>query len=198
MSVAVGKLDRRSATVLVVGVAAVLVLRYGFLAEDGGAAVVAPEETAATAEMRLERLRNAVSMTPGKELELKRALDDLAGRENAMLDAETAAQAQAQLLETIHEVAKSEGIDARGAEELRVRPLADDYAEVSVTVNFACTIEQLVNLLAALGNEPRLLATSEIRIAAGDPKQKTIQVRLGVSGVGPRTLAPEKKGVGVF
>ena len=115
-----------------------------------------------------------------------------------MLAAETAAQAQAQLLETIHEVAAQEGIDARGAEELRVKALANDYGEVSVTVSFACTIEQLVNFLAALANEPRLLATSEIRIASGDAKKKTVQVRLGLSGVVPRKLAPEKKGLATF
>jgi Tfp pilus assembly protein PilO len=197
MSVAMGKLDRRSATVLAVGVAAVLVLRFGFL-NDEEAAVAAPVETVAQAEMELDRLRRAVSMTPGKEVELKRAQEQLAGREKGILEAETAPQAQAQLLETIHTAAKSEGIDARGAEGWQVRPLAEDYAEVSVTVNFACTIEQLVNLLAALGNEPRLLATNEMRITVGDAKKKTLNVRLGVSAVAPRALAPEKKSVGLF
>lgn len=197
MSLAVGKLDRRTAMVLALGVAAILALRFGFL-EDEAAAVVAPADSVASAEMRLERLRRAVSMAPARQAELKRALEQLAGREKGMLAAETAAQAQAQLLETIHEVAAQEGIDARGAEELRVKALANDYGEVSVTVSFACTIEQLVNFLAALANEPRLLATSEIRIASGDAKKKTVQVRLGLSGVVPRKLAPEKKGLATF
>jgi hypothetical protein len=39
-----------------------------------------------------------------------------------------------------------------------------------------------------------LLATSDIRVIAGNPKEKTITVRLGLSGVVPRKLVPEKKG----
>ncbi len=190
-----GTLNRRA--LLGLAVAAVIVLRFGILADDEEA-VVAPAESVSAVETRLERLRRQASMVQAKEVELKRALEQLAAREKGMVTAETAAQAQAQLLETVHRVAQEEGIDARGAEQLRVRPLAEDYGEVSVTMSFNCTIEQLVNFLAALGNEPQLLATSEIRIAAGNAKQKTIGVRLGVSGVVPRKLVPEKKGVAAF
>jgi hypothetical protein len=45
-----------------------------------------------------------------------------------------------------------------------------------------------------LANRPELLATSEIRVAASNPKEKTVLVRLGLSGVVPRKLAPAKKG----
>jgi hypothetical protein len=191
----VGNLNRRA--LLGLAVIVIIVLRFGVFADDEDA-VVAPAESVSAAELRLERLRRQASMLEGKEAELKRALEQLAAREKGMVTAETAAQAQAQLLETVHKVAQQEGIDARGAEQLRVRPLADDYGEVSVTMSFTCTIEQLVNFLAALGNEPQLLATSDIRITPANAKQKTIGVRLGVSGVVPRKLVPEKKGVGSF
>jgi hypothetical protein len=191
----VGNLNRRA--LLGLAVIVIIVLRFGIFADDEDA-VVAPAESVSAAELRLERLRRQASMLEGKEAELKRALEQLAAREKGMVTAETAAQAQAQLLETVHKVAQQEGIDARGAEQLRVRPLADDYGEVSVTMSFTCTIEQLVNFLAALGNEPQLLATSDIRITPANAKQKTIGVRLGVSGVVPRKLVPEKKGVGSF
>jgi hypothetical protein len=78
-------------------------------------------------------------------------------------------------------------------EEARVRVLGNDYGEVSVTVRFTCLIEQLVNLLAALANEPELLSTNQIQINGGADKNKAIQVRLTLSGVVPRKLALEKK-----
>lgn len=190
-----GTLNRR--TLVGLAVVAIIVLRFGVFGDEE-AEVVTPVETVSAAEMRLERLRRLASLVPAKETELKQALEQLAEREKGMVAAETGAQAQAQLLETIHAVAKNEGIDARGAEELRVKALADDYGEVSVTTSFQCNIEQLVNFLAALGNERQLLATNEIRISAANPKQKTVSVRLRVSGVVPKKLVPEKKGVAAF
>jgi hypothetical protein len=48
--------------------------------------------------------------------------------------------------------------------------------------------------MADLANRPELLATSDIRVAAANPKEKTVSVRLGLSGVVPRKLVPVKKG----
>ena len=62
-----------------------------------------------------------------------------------------------------------------------------------MTVRFTCLIEQLVNLLAALANEPELLSTNQIQINGGTDKNKVIQVRLTLSGVVSKKLALEKK-----
>ena len=62
-------------------------------------------------------------------------------------------------------------------------------------MSFEAGIEQLVNLLADLGAQPELLATSEIRIGQANGAQKLIPVRLTVSGIVPRKLIPEKKGL---
>ena len=59
---------------------------------------------------------------------------------------------------------------------------------------FTCHVEELVNLLADLTNRPEAIAIDEAHISAVDAKQKTISVRLVVSGVVPRRLVPEKKG----
>ncbi len=67
-----------------------------------------------------------------------------------------------------------------------------------MTVTFTCGIEQLVNLLAALANQPQILATNEIQVTGGTDKKKNVQVRLSLSGVVPRKLVPEKKGVAAF
>ena len=192
-----GKLDRRSAAALTLGVLLIGILRFAVY-RDETSPVRSGIESIPPGEQRLSRVRQISATVPGKETLLKQVDQELAEREKGMILADTAAQAQAQLLETIRGVAKAQGIEIRGAEELRIRPLADDYGEAAVTVAFACKIEQLVNLLAALTSEPQLISTSEVRIASTNAKDKSIQVRLSLSGVVPRKLAPEKKGLASF
>ena len=188
-----GTLDRRSIIMLALGVALVIVVRFVVLADKQPAAVPV-SDSIPLAEQRLARLREIVATVPGKQKAAQQAAAELAVREKGMILADTAAQAQAQLLEIIRRTGKDEGIDVRGAEEMKVRPLADDYGEVVVAVSFICRIDQLVNFMAALANRPELLATSDIRVSTSNAKEKTVSVRLGLSGVVPRKLVPEKKG----
>jgi Tfp pilus assembly protein PilO len=195
-----GTLDRRTALLLVLGVAVVLVLRF-MVFGDKPAAVVAASDSIPMAEKRLAKLRADVATVPGKEKVARVVLTDLAAREKGMVRADTAAQAQAQLLEIVRRTGKDEGIDVRGAEEMRVRPLANDYGEVLVAVSFNCRIDQFVNFMADLANLPELVATSDIRVTTANvanPKEKIVTVRLALSGVVPRKLVPEKKGVDSF
>lgn len=192
-----GKLDRRTTLVLVLGVASILALRFVVFA-DKQPTVVAASDSIPLAENRLAKLRQAVATVPGKEKVMKQAMSELAVREKGVIAADTAAQAQAQLLEIIRRTGKDEGIDVRGAEEMRVRPLAEDYGEVTVAVSFNCRIEQFVNFMADLANRPELLATSEIRVGVANAKDKSVSVRLALSGVAPRKVVPEKKGQVAF
>jgi Tfp pilus assembly protein PilO len=196
---ALGTIDRRTLMLLLVmlGLLVAVILRSG-LSNDSSGVVVAPSDSIPAAEHRLERLRQVAATVPGKEEVLKKALAELDTRHAGMLKADTSAQAQAQLIEVIRRVAMANGIDARGAEEMRVKPLANDYGEVSVTVTFNCAIEQLVNFLAALANEPQILATNEINISGGNDKKKNVQVRLGLSAVVPKKLVPAKRGLAAF
>ncbi|MCX6628496.1 MAG: type II secretion system protein GspM, partial [Candidatus Solibacter sp.] len=177
-----GTLDRKTAILWISGVAVILILRF-FVLADRSPAVVVASESVPMAEKRLERLRQVAATVPGKEVLLKQASGELETREKGMLKAETSAQAQAQLQELLHKVGAINGIDIRGLEDMRIKPFGNDYGEASVTVRFTCLIEQLVNLLAALANEPELLSTNQIQIAGGPDKNKTIQVRLTLSGV---------------
>ena len=198
MSLVLGPADRKKLAVLGIGLA-LLVYRVAVLLRESPAPVVASVDTVPVAERRLERLRELAATVPGKEAVLKQALAELSLREKGILKADTAAQAGAQLLDVIRRIGMANGIDARGAEEVnRIKPLANDYGEVSVTVTFTCGIEQLVNFLAELANEPEILATNEINISGGGDKNKNVQVRLGLSGVAPRYLVPEKKGMVSF
>lgn len=197
MSLEVGTLDRKKLLILAAGLL-LLVIRLVTLSRDSSTPVVAAADSIPVMERRLDRLRQLAATVPGKEAVLRQAQSELAAREVGIVKADTAAQAQAQLMDVIRRVAMANGIDARGVEELRVKPLANDYGEVSVSVPFTCGIEQLVNFLAGLANEPQILATNEINVSGGNDKNKNVQVRLSLSGVVPKKLVPDKKGVALF
>ena len=188
-----GSLDRR--LIWLLGALIVLVtLRYTVWGNRQPQVVAAAESIPAT-EKRLERLRDLAATVPGRTELLKHAAGDLAVREKGLIQADTPAQAQARLLETIHRIAAANGFDARGVDQFsEAKPLGNDYGVVSVTETFTCGIDQLVNFLAALSNEPEILATNDIHITGGTDKKKNIQVRLSLSGVVPRKLVPVKKG----
>jgi Type II secretion system (T2SS), protein M subtype b len=193
------KLEKRERMLLLVaGVLAVLVaLRLG-LGSSGPVIAEASVDSVEMAEKKLIKLRQLAATVPGKEALLKQANAQLASKEVGVIQAETAQQAQAQLLQVIRALGKTEGIDARGGEFGPVKPLGADYGEVSVSVAFDCRIEQLVNFLADLTSEKALLATSDVRINSTNTKEKMLGVRLSLSGVIPRKLVPEQKGPSLF
>ena len=193
------KLEKRErALLLVAGALAVIVaVRFG-VGNSGPAVSEASVDSVEMAEKKLIKLRQLAATVPGKEAVLKQANAQLASKEVGVIQAETAQQAQAQLLQVIRALGKTEGIDARGGEFGPVKPLGADYGEVSVSVAFECRIEQLVNFLADLTSEKQLLASSDVRINSSDTKEKTLGVRLSLSGVIPRKLVPEQKGPSLF
>lgn len=78
------------------------------------------------------------------------------------------------------------------------KTLGDAYGEVFAGISFTCQINQFVNFFADLSREPDLLATYELpTMSAADQKNKTLNVRMILSGVVPRKLVPEKKGYGL-
>ena len=193
------KLDKRDRRALLLLAAAVLVmLLMKWSVKSGPEVAEAAADSVEMAEKKLTRLRQLAATVPGKEALLKQANAQLAVKEEGVIHAETAQQAQAQLLQTIRALGKTETIDARGGEFGPVKPLGGDYGEVSVAVSFECGIDRFVNFLAALTSEKALLATSEVRITSANPKEKTVNVRLTLSGVIPRKLVPEQKGSSLF
>ena len=72
------------------------------------------------------------------------------------------------------------------------RAYGDAYGQVTVSVTIDCRIDELVNYLAALSAQPEIVATEEIRFGTAHPKQKTMPVRLTVSGIVARSLVPDK------
>jgi type II secretion system (T2SS) protein M len=194
--------DRRALTYLGLSAALSLVIYFW---PQGGAKVPAPVvsgDSVSSAEKRLARLRNTAATVPEKEQILKDVRATLAKREAGLIQADTAAQAQAQLLQILRRLCASENppIEIRATELTGVTPLGDSYGLANLAIQINCPIEQVVNLLAAIAAQPELITTTELRVApVGNPRDKLVEVRLAVAGVVPDKLVPrrnDKKGAG--
>ena len=187
--------DRRALKLL--GAVLVLILAWYFATGDDTSTAVVPAATDSipAAERRLARLREITAAVPGKEQVLKQVTAELVEREKGLIQADTAAQAQAQLLQILRRVARDQPnpIDIRNTEVGQVKAYGDGYGEVLVAASFETGIDQLLNLLAGLTAQKELIGTAEIRIGAANPKQKTMPVRLVISGLVRRELLPETK-----
>ncbi|MGH9615007.1 MAG: type II secretion system protein GspM [Bryobacteraceae bacterium] len=188
--------DKRA--LMLLGGAVALIGIYYFATSSpssGSTKVVAPVESAPQAEQRVAQLRRAVATLPARERALKQAQGELALREKGLIQAATAPEAQAQLLQVVRRVAKSEQppLELRQAEFAPPKPFGDAYGEVTVSVTTTCLIEQLVSFMADLTAQPELIATEDLRVGAAQPKQKTMPVRLTVSAIVPKRLAPARK-----
>jgi hypothetical protein len=160
---------------------------------------VASTDSVALAEKHLAKLREAAATIPQKQAVLKQTANDLAVREKGIINADTAQQAQAQIVQVLRKLGHDENppVEIRTQEYgAEVRKLGDLYGEAFVSVQVECGIDQLVNMLVGLAARPELIASNELRVTSANPKNKTIGVRLTVSGVVPRKLVPGKKGAG--
>jgi hypothetical protein len=196
--VTVEQRDKRALVVL----GAVLVL--GFIYWMAGSSsrsvkVSAPVENIDRVEKGLANLRTRAAALPAKEVVLKQANAELAEREKGLISGDTADQAQAQLLQVLRRVAKAQTppLEIRQVELGQPRSYGNAYGQVTVSVTVDCRIEELINLLSTLSAQPETIATDEIRFGMAHPKQKTMPVRLTVSGIVAQRLAP-KKGTSQF
>jgi hypothetical protein len=159
---------------------------------------VASTDSVGMAEKQLAKLREAAATVPQKQEILKQVSGDLAVREKGIINADTAQQAQAQIIQVLRKLVNDENprVEIRSQELGEVRAYGDVYGEVFVGIQIECGIDQLVNILAGLAARPELIASNELRVTSANPKTKTIGVHLLVSGIVPRKLVPGKKGAG--
>jgi hypothetical protein len=191
----IGERDKRA--LIALGVVGVLIIGYAvFTTEDKSVQVVAAVDNIPSAENRLSKLRQIAASVPAREQMLAQVRTELAEREKGLIQAETAAQAQAQLVQVLRKVARSQTppVDLRNTEMGQVRTFGSTYGEISVSASFECGIEQLLTLLAELTAQPQAIATGELRIGTANARQKTIPVRLTITGLVRGELVPDKKG----
>jgi len=169
-----------------------VVFAYEFWPASSAAPEVALTPSASQMEQRLARSREIAATVPAKQEILKKVTADLQTREKSLIRTETAQQAQAQLITILRGLGAAEAppIEIRATELGAIAPFGDDYGAVNVSIQVECRIEQLLNFLAALAARPELIATRDLRVTAGNPKEKTLSVRITVAGIVPKTLVP--------
>jgi hypothetical protein len=185
--------DRRA--ILLLAAFGLVFLAVRFWPESDAVAVVESASIPQT-ERRVQRLRQIDSSLASREEIRKRVAEALAGREKGLIQAETAAQAEAQILQIVRRVlrAQSPPVELRGSELRQPRPVGEEYGEVSVQVTLDCGIEQVLNLLSDLGSQPEALGTVALTFDTANPKQKTVPARIVVSALVPKKLLPKKDG----
>jgi hypothetical protein len=178
----------------------VIALIYTYWPASSTHVVAASVDSVGFAEKRLAKLRDVAATVPEKEEIAKRVSAELVTREKGLITADTGPQAQAQLIQIIRRLGAAETppIEIRATELGVISPFGDAYGQANISVQIECRIEQLINLLASLGSQPELISTSDLRIFPANVKDKTVGVRITVSGIVPRKLVPEKKGGTAF
>lgn len=169
-----------------------------WLASSSGtstAKIAAPVDSIERSERRLSNLRASLATVSGKEAVLHQVQTELADREKGLIPGDTAEQAQAQLLQIARRVAKAQTppLEIRQSELAQPRTYGDAYGQVTVSVTIDCRIDELIDLMASLSQQPELIATDDIRLNNANPKSKAMAARLTISGLVPRKLVPEKK-----
>lgn len=191
-------MNQRDKRVLIFGVPMIALILYYGLKPDSSvpATVEASVDNIPAAEKRLTRLKQLAAAVPGKEEAFAGVRAELAQREKGLIQADTAAQAQAQLLQIVRKIARElpDPLELRNTEMGQVKPFGDQYAEVFVAVNFDTGIEQLINFVSAITTQKELIGTSDVRIGTANPKLKKMPVRITLSALVRKELIPDKKG----
>ena len=190
--------EREKKLLIVGGIAALLMVGYwAFASDEAVPAAVGPVvDNIPAAELRLKRLRSIAAGVPAQQQVLQQVTAELGSREQGLIQADTAAQAQAQLLQILRKIgrAQSPGIDLRNSEIGPVKAYGESYGEVTVSLNFVARIEQLVQLLSDITAQKEIIGVNDLRVGQANPKEKSMPVRLTVSGLVRRNLVPERKG----
>src|SRR5665213_1130171 len=189
--------DKKALLALAAAGFVALIVDYGLPGPTAATAPAAHSDNVALVEQRVARLRQLAALAPEREAVMKQVASDLAERERGLIQADTAAQAQAAVLEVARRVGKGNQIDIRGGDFPAPKAFGE-YGLVYAAVTFDCHIEQYVNFLADLSRQTELVVPSEERINSGPAKQKMVNVRMILAGVVPKKLIPEKKGLGAF
>ena len=133
--------------------------------------------------MKLAKYREVVRTAGLRGAEATSAETKLREAEGGLLTSKTAPLASAELLEAVRQLASQQSIDVRSNTFLPPRPLGADYAQVPVDLQFQCRLEQLLELLNALGAAPKSLGVSKLMIISLGGKEKQLSVNLQVTGV---------------
>lgn len=188
--------DRRALLLLGLGVAALLGWRVWTAQSTATAGASTINLPIPVLEKRIANLRERAALNPAKKEVQEQLAKVVEEREKALLRAETPQQAQAALLAKVRAVLERQDppLQAGQIDMSSIGRAGEDYGEVAVTVAFPCAVEQLVNVIADIRAMEEAVATRNIAISLGNRQKKILNVRLTVSALTPRELAPEPTG----
>jgi hypothetical protein len=189
--------ERMALAVLAAAVAIWALLQFVILPDSSAPATQVVSLNSTQLRQKVAQLRQIAAALPVREALIKQTDADLADRERGIIQAGTAAEAQAQLVLTAQRLGKANDLDVRGSDSPAPKAFGE-YGIVYANISFDCHVEQLLNFLADLTREQELIVPSEERITSGNPKEKTMSVRMLLAGVVAKKLIPEKKGLGAF
>jgi len=181
--------DSRALIALAVAVVAFGLLQLDFFGPAAGAS--ASSGSIGQLESALQLAQVQARQKPVAAAELATLEGALAKLESQALVSATSELAQAEMRTLIGDLLAAEGIAMAGSRFGQVALVGDDYAEIPITVDFNCGIEQFVNLTTAVANSPRLLVTRRIRVRPGAQETKSVQVQLTVAGYLPAERTPD-------
>ena len=186
---AVQSRDRRA--LIILGVAAILflLLQTDFIIPSGGGSSIVTNVEASEEKLLLAQTR--VRQKPVVDAEFKAISAQQEALEKGLLASETAALAQAEMRELIGGLLRSAGIAMKASRFGTVRLEGEDYTQIPLIVDFNCTIERFVNLMADIANAETLLSSRAIKVGAGNAETKSVTVQFTVSGYLPVSRTPE-------
>jgi hypothetical protein len=186
---AVQSRDRRA--LIILGIAAILflLLQTDFIPSGGGGSSIGTNVEASEEELLLAQTR--ARQKPVVDAEFKAISAQQEALEKGLLASETAALAQAEMRELIGGLLRSAGIAMKASRFGTVRLEGEDYTQIPLIVDFNCTIERFVNLMADIANTETLLSSRAIKVGAGNSETKSVTVQFTVSGYLPVSRTPE-------
>ena len=128
---------------------------------------------------------------PLVEAESQEAAKVLAEFESGLLQAESAELAEAEMRQVVGNLLVAEGITMRASRFGNVELEQDHFAQVPLTVDFDCRVEQFVNWMTTLSNSERLLTTRRIVLRPTNTGTKALRAQVTVSGYLPVSRTPE-------
>ena len=190
--------DRRALLWLVISVAAIVLVNYKVfpLLDAAGDSTGSIE----IREKRLHQYQNVAALVPAHETNVATLSDALTNAETGLLSGATPALQVAEMQEMTRNAASAQAIVVRSVEFIPPKNAGSGYLLVGVSLNFTAGVDQVVALMNAMQNGPKILAVDQLRIDAAnvpaspkDPGKKQVSVSMQVYGVarGPEVPKPD-------
>ena len=103
--------------------------------------------------------------------------------EQGLLLGETSALASAELQGWLRVTTLAHGIEVRSSQFMPERNQENGYTQVPIGVQFQCRLDQLVNFLAAVRDDPKVFSILRFNVQAARGDEKLVDTSLTLAGL---------------